>query len=150
LKSKSKYYSSDDHGSVPLIAEYDALHFIFDFYPIKLSMDEYMKMNKEVISKIEKHYADASKHLGYTVKIPEDMVNALGYQQLAEKNLDMAEYLFKLNIENYPSSANTFDSLGDLYDAKGDKEKAILNYKKAMAIKIMPETKVKLEKLEQK
>ncbi len=150
LKSKTKYYNDDNHGSVPLIAEYDALHFIFDFYPLKLTRPEYMNMNKDVISKIEKHYEDVSKHLGYKVKLPESMVNSMGYQNLSAKNYEIAEYLFKLNIANYPESANTYDSLGDLYDAKGDKDNAIINYKKAMSIKEMPETKMKLEKLEKK
>lgn len=150
LRSKSKYYNEDDHGSVPLIAEYDALHFIFDYYPMKLTRPEYMNMDKEVISKIEKHYEDVSKHLGYKVKLPESMVNSMGYQKLGAKSYDMAEYLFKLNIANYPESANTYDSLGDLYDAKGDKKNAISNYKKAVSIQEMPETKVKLEKLEKK
>ena len=150
LRSKSKYYNEDNHGSVPLIAEYDALRFIFDYYPLKLTMDDYMNMNKEVISKFEKHYEDVSKHLGYTVKLSESMVNNLPYDKLAAKNYDMAEYLFKLNISNYPESANTYDSLGDFYDAKGDKENAILNYKKALSIHQMPETKVKLEKLQKK
>jgi uncharacterized protein len=150
LKSKSKYYSSDDHGSVPLIAEYDALHFIFDYYPLKLTRPEYMDMNKDVISKMEKHYEYVSKQLGYKVKLPESMINSMGYQKLGAKNYDMAEYLFKLNIANYPESANTYDSLGDLYDAKGDKKNAITNYKKALSIKEMPETKEKLMKLEKK
>jgi len=150
LKVKTKYYSSDDHGSVPLIAEYDALHFIFDYYPLKLTRDDFMKMDKEVISKFEKHYEDVSRQLGYEVKIPESLVNYMGYHKLTGKDFDMAEYLFKLNITNYPSSANTYDSLGDLYDAKGDKENAIANFKKALSIKEMPETKKKLEKLEAK
>ena len=150
LRSKSKYYNEDGHGSVPMIAEYDALHFIFDYYPMKLTRPEYMKMDKDVISKIEKHYEYVSKQLGYKVNMPESMVNSMGYQKLGAKDFDIAEYLFKLNITNYPESANTYDSLGDLFDAKGDKEKAIVNYKKAMAIKVMPETKAKLEKLEKK
>jgi hypothetical protein len=150
LKSKSKYYNEDNHASVPLIAEYDALHFIFDYYPITLTMDEYMDTNKDVIAKIERHYEDVSKYLGYKVKWPENLVNGMGYQKLATKNFEMAEYLFKLNSSNYPESANTYDSLGDLYDAKGDKENAILNYKKALSLKAMPETKEKLEKLEKK
>jgi predicted alpha/beta superfamily hydrolase len=37
LKYQGKYYGDDSHGSVPLITEYDALHFIFDYYPLKLS-----------------------------------------------------------------------------------------------------------------
>lgn len=150
LRNKSKYYNEDNHGSVPLIAEYDALHFIFDYYPMKLTRPEYMSMDKAVISKIEKHYEYVSKQLGYEVKLPESMVNSMGYQKLGAKSYDMAEYLFKLNISNYPESANTYDSLGDLYTAKGDKGKAINNYKKSLSIKEMPETKEKLEKLEKK
>lgn len=147
LRTKSKYYNSDDHGSVPLIAEYDALHFIFDYYPLKLTRPEFIDMNKEVISKIEKHFETVSEHLGYKVKLPESMVNSMGYQKLGVKNFEIAEYLFKLNIANYPESANTYDSLGDFYDAKGDSVNAILSYKKALSIKEMPETKAKLEKL---
>jgi tetratricopeptide (TPR) repeat protein len=135
---------------VPLIAEYDALRFIFDYYPMKLTRPEYINMDRDVISKIEKHYEDVSKQLGYKVKLPESMVNGMGYQKLGAKSYDIAEYLFKLNIANYPQSANTYDSLGDLYDAKGDKEKAIVNYKKALSIHEMPETKAKLEKLQKK
>lgn len=147
LNSKSKYYYGDDHGSVPLIAEYDALHFIFNYYPMKLSMAEYLDTNKDVISKMEKHYEEISRHLGYTVKLPESTVNGMGYMKLAAKSFDIAEYLFKLNIANYPESANAFDSLGDLYAAKGDTENAVVNFKKALSIKEMPETKTKLGKL---
>ncbi len=32
LKFAYKYYNNDDHNSVPLIAEYDALRFIFNYY----------------------------------------------------------------------------------------------------------------------
>ena len=32
LMYNSKYYSNDDHGSVPLISTYDAFRFIFDKY----------------------------------------------------------------------------------------------------------------------
>jgi predicted alpha/beta superfamily hydrolase len=32
LKYASKYYADDDHGSVPLISEYDGLRFIFSWY----------------------------------------------------------------------------------------------------------------------
>jgi len=34
--------------------------------------------------------------------------------------------------ENYPTSSNAFDSLGDGYAKKGDKTKAIAAYKKAI------------------
>ncbi|MCK4562790.1 MAG: alpha/beta hydrolase, partial [Flavobacteriaceae bacterium] len=36
ISFKGKYYEEDDHGSVPLISEYDAFRFIFDFYRFKM------------------------------------------------------------------------------------------------------------------
>ena len=36
LRYAYKYYPNDSHGSVPLIAEYDALRFIFDSYNVPL------------------------------------------------------------------------------------------------------------------
>ena len=148
LKYLFKYYDKDDHGSVPLIAEYDALHFIFDFYNLKLSTSEFMNMNKDVITKIEKHYAKVSEKFGYTVLVPETMANSMGYALTSQKKYDEAEYIFQLNIKNYPGSANVYDSMGDCYLAKGDKEKAIANFKKALSINSnFIETKSKLEKL---
>ena len=61
--------------------------------------------------------------------------------------LVLAEALFKLNITNYPETANCYDGLGDLYLAKGDKAKAIESFKKTLTLKLIPETKAKLEKL---
>jgi uncharacterized protein len=58
--------------------------------------------------------------------------------------LVLAEALFKLNITNYPESANCYDGLGDLYLAKGDKTKAIESFKKKLTLKLIPETKEKL------
>jgi uncharacterized protein len=145
-----KYYDNDDHGSVPLIAEYDALHFLFSFYPLKLTLAEQIDPDMAAITKIEKHYDDISKHFGYKVKVPEDVANSLGYEELGKKKYEEAEYLFKLNTVNYPESFNAFDSLGDLYDAKGEKDKAIESYKRSLAIKENPDTRKKLEKLQGK
>ncbi len=37
------------------------------------------------------------------------------------KKLDQALLVLKLNVEAYPSSANTWDSLGEVYMDRGDK-----------------------------
>ncbi len=150
LKFSSKYYGDDDHGSVPLITEYDALHFIFSFYPLKLNFNDFVHMDKSVVDKIEKHYNDISNQFGYKVSPPENMINGLGYQELGSKNYEAAEYLFRMNTINFPNSYNAFDSLGDYYDAKSDKAKAIENYKKALSIKEVADTRKKLEKLQGK
>lgn len=55
LKYGFKYYSDDNHGSVPMIAEYNAFRFIFDFYKMNLSDDERANWTKEIITRLEKH-----------------------------------------------------------------------------------------------
>lgn len=115
------YYSSDSHGSVPLIATYDALHFIFKFYDLRLTMEDYMKFSKSTITKVENHYKEVSKQFGFTFPVPEMMINQLGYMAMSQKKMEEAEYLFKSNVSNYPVSFNVYDSLGDFYAEKEKK-----------------------------
>lgn len=82
--------------------------------------------------------------------VRESMVNSLAYFALSIKHFDEAIYLFKLNVVNYPESFNVYDSIGDFYDAKGDKANAIDNYKKVLSIKEVPVTRQKLERLQGK
>lgn len=148
LNYQYKYYNDDNHGSVPLIATYDGLRFIFKFNQLKLSIPDQVNFNKTVFTKIEKHFEDVSKHLGYTVSVPENTVNNYAYQSLGKKDMELAGYLFKLNVANYPQSPNVYDSLGDFYEANGDKKNAIASYEKVLILdKDFPDTKGKLEKL---
>ena len=78
------------------------------------------------------------------------MVNNLAYTYLSFKTFDAAIYLFKLNVTNYPDSYNVYDSLGEYYEATGDKLNAIGNYKKTLSIKEVPAIRKKLENLQQK
>jgi tetratricopeptide (TPR) repeat protein len=63
---------------------------------------------------------------------------------------DKAYNFFKKNIQNYPESFNVYDSMGDFYNAKQDKEKAIEYYTKALTLRDFPDTRQKLEKLKAK
>lgn len=146
-----KYYSQDDHSSVPLITEYDALHFLFGFYKIP---EEFNAKLYDLHSKFDPapaltaHYADISKRMGYPVLPPEDMINQTAYYFMQQGAKEKAYSLFTLNINDYPESANVYDSMGDYYSSQKDKTKAIEYYKKALKIGDNPETKKKLEKLE--
>jgi predicted Zn-dependent protease len=42
--------------------------------------------------------------------------------------------IFKLNAETFPLSANTWDSLAEAQLAHGDRDDAIANYKKSLAL----------------
>jgi predicted alpha/beta superfamily hydrolase len=147
LAFKYKFYEEDNHASVRLIGEYDALRYIFDFYKLKIYDSDLKNPNFDLESLLVTHYKKVSELMGYTVKPDETEVNSFGYQMLQNKQFKKAESLFKLNVTNYPSSANCYDSFGDFYLETGVKSKAIECFKKALDLKQIPETKVKLEAL---
>lgn len=147
LAFKSKFYEDDNHSSVRLIGEYDALRFVYQFYKLKIYDSELSNPNFNLDSLLVSHYKKVSEQMGYTIKPSESQVNNLGYQMLRTKQLKKSERLFKLNVANNPGSANCYDSLGDFYLATGAKPKAMESFKTALTLKVIPETKVKLEAL---
>lgn len=60
--------------------------------------------------------------------------NFLGYELLGESKIAGAIEIFKLNTQLYPTSSNTFDSLGEAFLKKGDKEAARASYQKAVEL----------------
>ena len=66
--------------------------------------------------------------------ISESDINGFGYRLLSRRQVNEAIEVFKLNVEAYPQSGNVYDSLGEAYMVRGDKEKAIENYRRALAI----------------
>jgi hypothetical protein len=58
------------------------------------------------------------------------ILNNLGYNLLNQNKVDDAIELFLLNVRLFPNDANIQDSLGEGYKAKGDKTRAIIEYKK--------------------
>ena len=147
LRYASKYYGDDDHGSVPLISEYDGLRFIFSWYRLKLAPADFMSPGAGMVLKMKKHYQTVSKEMGYKVTPPEMSINGMGYFALSQKHYEKAAALFEMNIENYPQSGNTYDSYADLLIEKKDTAGAIANYKKAFAITKSEDSKQKLDKL---
>jgi tetratricopeptide (TPR) repeat protein len=68
------------------------------------------------------------------VAVQEGRLNQLGYSLLREKKAAEAIAVFKVNIELYPQSSNVYDSLGEAYMANGEKELAIISYKKSLEL----------------
>lgn len=123
-----KYYADDDHGSVPMMAEYDAFHFIFDGYKSRLLM------SLDRPTYLTEHFAKVSAQLGYQVKPPESMVDMLGRVALS-RDSTKALALLALNAELYPASPHAMASLGDLQLARRDTTSARASYQRAMALK---------------
>lgn len=147
LTSAYKYYPEYDHNSVPVVAEYDAVKFIFNFYNFNFPFAEFFNSSYKPDTILSAHYKEISRRMGYKVTPPEQFVNTLGYQLMSMKQFDRASYFFDMNIKNYPKSFNAYDSMGDLYNAKGDTQKAIQYYSKALSLNNSADTRKKMEKL---
>jgi predicted alpha/beta superfamily hydrolase len=147
LLFKYKFYENDDHASVRLIGEYDALRFVFGFYKLKIYDSELQNSNFDLKALLTKHYQNVSERLGYPVKPNESQVNNLAYAMLRAKQWQKSKALFELNVANYPNSANGYDSIGDFYLETGNKAKAMESFKKALQLAEIPETRGKLNAL---
>ena len=142
-----KYYANDDHYSVAFLAEYDAIRFLFKDFKFEMTNSYFTDSKSNLSTILQAHYKKVSSQLGYVILPAEDLVNNFGYTALGEKQLDKAGDLFKLNVLNYPQSFNAFDSLGDYYMEIGDRTNAIVNFKKALHINGVSQTRDILQKL---
>lgn len=68
------------------------------------------------------------------VYFDEDEFNSLGYRLLSAGRIQEGISVFKMNTILFPESANVFDSLGEGYLLKGDKSRAIENYRKSLEL----------------
>jgi len=64
----------------------------------------------------------------------ETELNNWGYALMAEKKFSEAIEVLKIDAEQFPTSANAFDSLGEAYMKAGNKELAIRNYEKSLEL----------------
>ena len=77
-------------------------------------------------------------------------LNAIGYRLIADKQLEKAIEVLKLNTQLYPESFNTWDSLGEAFALAGKKTEAIENYEKSLKLNPNSESgKTALSKLKQ-
>ncbi len=90
-------------------------------------------------------YHELKKDHADEYNFKENQLNMLGYQLLQAGRTDQAIAFLKLNAESYPQSANVYDSLGEAFMVKGDKEEAKKYFEKS--IKINPSNKNAIESL---
>ena len=74
----------------------------------------------------------------------ENELNNYGYALLQQKRVDDAIAIFKQNVQAHPQSQNGYDSLGEGYLAKNDRQAAIENYTKALSLATDEPTKKRI------
>lgn len=154
LSFKWKYYENDDHGSVPLITEYDAFRYIFSWYKLNEVNDFYLENSKlnteEVVNLINSHYKKISEKFGYEVIPPERYINSIGNGFMYNDMPKKAYALLNLNLQNFPKSPDAYESMGDYYLFQSDTLNAIKTFKAGLEVGEKQGLMQKLENLENK
>ena len=76
-----------------------------------------------------------------------NQLNRLGYAMINAKDYARAIKYLQINVDNNPTSANAYDSLGEAYKFAGDKKKAIKALKKSLSLNPPANVKANSEKL---
>jgi predicted alpha/beta superfamily hydrolase len=105
LRYAFKYYAQDDHGSVPLIAEYDALRFIFDGY--RLNLQRVLGDPRSLLV----HFDSVSARFGARFTPGEGAFRLLGSVALAQDPGKAAAF-HRMATELYPASWRAWSLLG--------------------------------------
>lgn len=91
------------------------------------------------VPKAARFFHQTRKRDPHAYLFPEFVLNQAAYERLQAKQTKDAVELCKLNVEAYPTSANSYDSLGDAYMADGQNERAMQAAQKAL--ELLPEDK---------
>jgi hypothetical protein len=127
-----KRMPDETHGSVVLRSHYWGLRMLFDSW--RLPRNDRTGVFEGSIEDLEAHYRSVAERYGFSSMPPETTVNQLGYQFLMMGEQEKAISLFEYNVENYPKSANVYDSLGEALEGAGRAEDALAAYSKAVEL----------------
>jgi predicted alpha/beta superfamily hydrolase len=119
----------DDHGTMPHRGTYEGLKFLFSGW----NPPETLRISGD-LTRLEAHYMELSRRMGYAVLPPEQLLNSVGYRHLREKRIPQALAAFERNVALYPDSANVYDSLGEALEAAGRLQEALKSYERAVAL----------------
>jgi predicted alpha/beta superfamily hydrolase len=123
--------SDEDHGSVVLPSLYFGLRRVYNGWQIPRDPTGAVAGD---LKYVEEHYKKLSTKFGFTIPVPENLINQVGYQLLFGNKPDEAIAAFKSNVERYPGSANVYDSLAEAYERGGRLDLAAPLYEKASVL----------------
>lgn len=129
LDWEAQELTDEDHGSVVLRSHYAGLRKIYSDWRIPQDRDSGQVAVD--LKGADEHYKKLSEKFGFTLPVPENLINQIGYQLLFADRPDDAIATFKANVERYPESANVYDSLAEAYERGGRADLAAPLYEKA-------------------
>ncbi|MGE5681516.1 MAG: alpha/beta hydrolase-fold protein [Bacillota bacterium] len=125
LQWKYELIENEDHGSVlPPTVHRGLMNLYKDWELPETAI-------RSGLASIMDHYKKLSSKFGYEIEIPEFLLNAAGYSLIRNGLLDKAVEVFKKNVELYPLSPNTHDSLGEAFERSNQPKLALECYRQA-------------------
>jgi predicted alpha/beta superfamily hydrolase len=100
-----KFYENEDHGTIPIPAEYDGLRFVFKEHLVQV------KQAVQDPSLVEKQYAKLSEKTGFTFVPTESYLDWMGNYCLDIEKTESGIVFFKWAEKYYPLSKNVAISL---------------------------------------
>jgi uncharacterized protein len=122
----------EDHGSVVLRSHYAGLRKVYEGW--QGARDPKSGALIGGLKGADAHYKKLSERFGYSIPVPENLINQMGYQFLFDGKPEEAIAVFKANVERYPASANVYDSLAEAYERGGRFDLAEPLYDKARVL----------------
>ena len=123
-------FADEDHGSVVLPTHYAGLRAVFEPFRFVLPQGD----PKKLYAQAREHFEKASARIGFTLPIPEQTANVIGYRLLQAGHVPEAIEVFRANAAAWPQSANVYDSLGEAQERAGALEEALASYRRAATI----------------
>jgi CubicO group peptidase (beta-lactamase class C family) len=109
-------------------------HWDYPFRPRSFGEDLFVIQALRGMQAALDHYRRA-KSAGFAGQSHDPKIlNSFGYSLLREKRFRDAITVFKLNVDEYPQDANTYDSLAEAYMSAGDRDRAIANYEESLRL----------------
>ena len=102
----------------------------------KTALDEFWSAiaSPNGVAKARTIYDDTRKKDKKLLLFPESELNLFGYQVLQAGRAKDAIVIFQMNVDEYPASANTYDSLSDAYLEDGNTAEALRLAEKALKV----------------
>lgn len=124
--------ADEDHGSVVLRSHYFGLRKVYEGWQAPRDLKSGAVLGG--LKGADEHFKKLSEKFGYSIPVPENLINQMGYQFLADGKPEEAIAVLKANTERYPMSANVYDSLAEAYERGGRFDLAAPLYEKAQVL----------------
>jgi peptidylprolyl isomerase len=127
-------YGDRDLDTIPANS---TLHFDVEFMDIKKqALADLLQevIDTEGLAVARERYAALQAKQFSDAFVSEAQLNGLGYHYLLADDVEAAIAVFEWNVEQFPDSANVYDSLGEAWVKRGNRGEALANYRRSLEL----------------